>query len=368
MSAPRTDFNIPLNGYRGLCAGLVFVHHLGTAGVVPWPSGSAIADGATFLWRGLQYGVEMFFMISGFVILSSLVRHGNISRFLRDRVLRIFSAWVPALMAVTLVCAVLRMKLFTDIGIGEAAALILANVLLLPPLIPMQLIHPVSWSLTYEWVFYLSAALGFAVLRLRHRWTIALWIAASLLFVCLYPRATFFIVGVLVFKYRDWFSTHRHWLRWPAVSLLVFLIAWGLTGVEKAHLTETWFDWLIDGRWIAGLVAFVAGLHMFASVTVSASRQSAFLSGRTFQFLGTISYSFYLWHTLLISTVKRVITPYIVPEVGVATAFVLFTVLSLAISIPLAWASWRTFEVHLATRLRRRLEPSRSVGEPIRAT
>lgn len=367
-AAQRTDFNVALNGYRGLCAALVFVHHLGSAGVVPWPSGGAAAHAVTFVWRGLQYGVEMFFMISGFVILGSLVRHATVAGFLRDRFVRIFSAWVPTLVAVTLVCMLFQLKVFADIGAVNAVGLFVANLLLLPPVVPLPMIHLVSWSLTYEWIFYFSAAAGLAVLRLRQRWAIALWLTVSLSFVCLFPRATFFIVGVLVFKYRDWFCAHRRWLRWPVASLLLFLIAWGLTGAEKADLKDTWVDWLLDGRWLAGLIAFAAGLHMFASVTVGASRESAYLTGRTFQFLGAISYSFYLWHSLVISVVKRVVTPYVVPEVGVAMGFVVFTMLSLAISIPLAWVSWRTFEVHLARRLQTWLKPQRGVGEPIRAT
>jgi len=66
----KRDFNASLNGYRGFCALLVFGFHLAARG------GDAAArqprrDGVAELWISLAYGVEMFFMISGFVILGA---------------------------------------------------------------------------------------------------------------------------------------------------------------------------------------------------------------------------------------------------------------------------------------------------------
>src|SRR5579864_3242300 len=108
----RQHFNAALNGFRGFCALSVFLFHLGSAGVVSWPRGSAVKDAVAYLWVSLAYGVEMFFMISGFVILGSLLRHSTLRGFLQDRFIRIYSAWVPALMAVATVCIVLKMKMF----------------------------------------------------------------------------------------------------------------------------------------------------------------------------------------------------------------------------------------------------------------
>ena len=70
--APKSqgpEFNVALNGYRGLCALLVFVFHVGSAGVTDWPADSLGGEATGYLWSSLTYGVEMFFMISGFVIL-----------------------------------------------------------------------------------------------------------------------------------------------------------------------------------------------------------------------------------------------------------------------------------------------------------
>ena len=368
MSHPRQGFNTALNGYRGLCATAVFVYHLGSAGVMPLPRGDAFSDDLTFLWSSLAYGVEMFFMISGFVILGSLLRHASVAEFLKDRFIRIFSAWVPALVAVTLVCSALNMKMLADLSFLERLGIFAANLLLLPPLVPLPLIHFGSWSLTYEWVFYFTAATGTLLLRHRRRAAIVAWITAATAFVCLYPRALFFITGVLVFKHQAWFLRQTRWLRFPALSLLTFLVAWKLTDANQAQLSDTLFDWIRDGRWLAACIAFVASLHMFACACLNAQGEFSFLKTRLFQFLGNISYSFYLWHGLVMAAVKRVVSSRVDHAYGTGVAFAVFLIGCAIISLPLAWASWKVFEVALAKFVRRKLASRPVIEEVARAT
>jgi peptidoglycan/LPS O-acetylase OafA/YrhL len=365
MSTPtslhqKRDFNASLNGYRGFCALLVFGFHLGSAGVVALPHGSWLEDGATELWTSLAYGVEMFFMISGFVILGSLLRHATLRGFLQDRFVRIYSAWIPALIAVTAVCVVLRMKMFAGASVPAGLGIFVGNLFLLPPLLPLPLVHQGSWSLSYEWVFYLSAVAGLWLVRRRasQSWPIGAWVALCALFVCLYPRSLFFLTGVIVFSGQAWFRRHERWLKGPLASLLIFLIAWRLTGADKSSFGDTLFTWIGNGQWLAAVVAFLASLHLFASITLDASRQFAFLRSRAFQFLGTISYSFYLWHALIMSATKRVALGYLVPRYGVPAGFLFFLLSSLALGLLVSWASWSLFEVRLARRVRKLFAPS----------
>ncbi|HTU63712.1 MAG TPA: acyltransferase, partial [Polyangiales bacterium] len=333
-----------------------FLFHSGNAGVI---STAELGFGADFFWTSLRYGVEMFFMISGYVILASLLRHASIAEFLSERVIRIYAPWVPALVAVSVVCAVFQAKTFAHVSTSEGIGLFLVNLSLLPPLVTAPLIHRGSWSLTYEWVFYLAAAIAVALLRWprlsspMQRWSIVPWLMLSAAFVCFFPRATFFLTGVLVFVQRDWFERRRHWLRFPLLSMVVFLVAWRYTEVDEAELTITYLDFLRDGRWIAAAVAFVASLHMFASVVHRESRQLTFLDGRFFQFFGSISYSFYLWHALVMSLVKRIVTPFLVPHIGLALGFAVFVIASMLMSLAVSWVSWRVFEVHLARAMHR---------------
>jgi peptidoglycan/LPS O-acetylase OafA/YrhL len=352
-----STYSLPLNGYRGVCALLVFGFHLGVSHVVePERFGHAV----DFLWRSLCLGVEMFFMISGYVILGSLQRHTTIGGFLRDRVIRIYSAWTPALFAVTVVCVVLRMKSFEGVSSGtEALGVFVANLLLLPPILPLPLIHWVSWSLSFEWLFYLAAASGMALLRWRHapgarlQLAQAFWIVAGTVMIAYCPRALFFLPGVLVLRHRAWFESRTSWLRWPLLSSLIFMIAWHATGYSVGAVTVNPLSWLGGDRWLLALVAFAAGLHMFASVVTGASRQFRFLEGEAFQFMGQISYSFYLWHMVVIAFVKRPVISQVVPRFGQGIGFVLFALTSLALSLLVSWASYQVFEVRLAGAWRR---------------
>ena len=349
----RTGFNVWLNGYRGLCAMFVFVHHAARANVIPLPGGTPLKDFTREFFMSLMYGVEMFFMISGFVILGSLLRHDRISGFLEDRAVRIFSAWVPAVIGVTAVCVALQVEAFRNVSFTEGMSIFFANLLLIPPLAPIPMVHSASWSLTYEWLFYFVAAAGALAYRRipGHWWTYLVWIVPAAILICLFPRSLFFITGVLVFRYREWFAQHSRWLKYPLISLAIFLIAWRATGAGKAHLSVTMIDYVRDGRIVYALIALLASIHLFASVCVNASRQSSFLGSRTWQFLGNISYSFYLWHVLVMGAVKRVMGA-VLPEMDPVIALVVFVIVSFAIALPISWLSWRLFEQRLAGALR----------------
>ncbi|MEY4579023.1 MAG: hypothetical protein RL701_3726 [Pseudomonadota bacterium] len=349
----KAEYSSALNGYRGLCALLVFLFHTGSAGVIDT---AQLGANAEFLWRSLSLGVEMFFMISGYVILGSLLRHETVAGFLRDRFVRIYSAWAPALVAVALVCVVFKLKTFAGLSAAQSFGVIVANFCLLPPLAPVPLVHWGSWSLTFEWVFYLSASLAALLLRAHApRWTLWLWALLVAAFVVRYPRAVFFGTGVVVFARRAWFEQRRTWLRAPWLSFCVFLLSWHALHLEAFDSTETLFSLLRGDRWLLALVAVLASVHMFASIVLCASREVALLQNATFQFLGKISYSFYLWHALVMALVKRPIIAHVLPRAGEAWSFLLFVVLSSSLSIVIAWLSWSVFEVRVAGLMQRSL-------------
>lgn len=352
--AEKPGFNLPLNGFRGFCALMVFFFHLGDAGVLAWTD-SATTTTLGFLGTSLAYGVELFFMISGFVILGSLLRHRSVGGFLKDRAIRIFSAWVPALVAIALASGLLGIGPFAGLDALDAGGVFIANLFLLPPLVPLPLVHLGSWSLTYEWVFYLAAAGGFVLFQRfgRASWPLVGWALLAGLFVVLYPPALFFLTGVIVFRHRGWFEARRRWLAMPVVSLAIFLLAWRLTETGDEAAGSTFLHWLQDGRWVAAAVAFLASLHLFASITLGAARQADFLKGRVFQFLGNISYSFYLWHLIVMAPVKRMVAAQVTPVMGSEAAFVVFALTAGVLSLVVSWISWRLFETALAGRLRK---------------
>src|SRR5258706_3387552 len=170
-------------------------------------------------------------MISGYVILGSLLRHDNLRAFFADRLLRIYPAFFLPLLIVFVTGPFMRWGFFAGISLGDYLADFLGNFLFLPTVFPVPLAHWAAWSLSYEWVFYLAAA-AFVFLGRQQRlnWPLCTAIGvAALCFFNFYPRALFFLPGVAVFLSSGWFANKRQFLRFPALALVACFTAWWMT-------------------------------------------------------------------------------------------------------------------------------------------
>ena len=67
------------------------------------------------------HGVELFFMISGFLIPASLVRHGSFWKFIRDRVMRIMPVFGVLHLLLFIVGPIVGYKFFRDIDALQSA-------------------------------------------------------------------------------------------------------------------------------------------------------------------------------------------------------------------------------------------------------
>jgi len=352
---PRAGYNPYVHGLRGFAAVSVFVFHIFSAKVIalsgPWQVIQS-ASGA------LQYGVELFFMISGYVILGSLLRHDSLRAFFADRLLRIYPAFLLPLVLVFITGPFMGWGFFAGIGIGDYLSDFLANLTFLPTIFPVPLAHWAAWSLSYEWAFYLSAA-ALLFLGRRHGLTWPIIIAvtlAGLLFFNFYPRAMFFLPGVAVFLASGWLSQRRQFLQFPLLALLIFFTGWWATGVTLSQPSSQLLPWAKDGRLLMALIALAAGGYLFATVAQGQGFFSRLMGTPFFAFFGTISYSFYLWHPIVIVAVKHTILLRLPEASRGLGADALFVILSTGDSIALAWLSWRLCEVRFAGYLKRHLD------------
>jgi hypothetical protein len=114
-------------------------------------------------WFGYA-GVDLFFVISGFIIASSnrvnLGRPGQLPKYLFRRLWRIYPTYWAALAIITGLWAVIAPHLFESITAWE----IVETVALLPQQ-PMPRLIPAAWSLSYELMFYLVFASLFLLPR-----------------------------------------------------------------------------------------------------------------------------------------------------------------------------------------------------------
>ena len=350
------SFNRPVHGARGLFSIMVYLFHVINSGLSSLPL--LQLPTSLFLLRGTEYGVELFFCISGFVICGTLRRASSPSAFLEDRVIRIF----PALWATILVIAGIGLMTdwgeFEGVSAGALSWWLPVNLLALPGILPVEPIHPAAWSLSYEMCFYLACA---ALWSLRmHRGTRAVWVAAPLaaLMLAFYPRGIFLLSGVLVAEG----MLERRWIaslaRAPLVWLVIFLVSWHeiqMLTLPRHIIMTTLFAWAGDFRLPLAVLGFMAATLAFAGIAASHGILGRFLGTRPMQYMGTISYSFYLWHPIVMSGVKLTMKHSGLAGAAGGGAQALFLVLALPPSLLAAHASQSLFERKAGSWLRRRL-------------
>lgn len=351
MPAAR-EFNTNIHGLRGLAAFMVFWCHVYAgsfdSGFYPEHWHPLVA---WFLHAG-RYGVDVFFMISGYLITESLTRKGQVRRFLADRAIRLYPAFLAVLLPLVVMGILTRTRLFAEADPSSWLLHILANVLFLPGVFDMPPILGVAWSLSFEAAFYLTAAVAFVLAGAGKReLAVGVCAASGLLLFPQYPGIIFFYTGALIYLYGDRLLQGLARIHLPLAALLGLLAIWHLFIVHY-HRAEA--D--LSVGFVAMLLAsFTLGMMFFNSVVAGAGIFGGFLRSRTLQFLGTISYSFYLWHTPVMYFTKRLVLRYIEPQHGDVFATLAFAALSLPPALLVSWISYRLFEAAAGKMLHRRL-------------
>jgi peptidoglycan/LPS O-acetylase OafA/YrhL len=337
---PR-NLNPQIHGLRGFSALAVFIYHVYGMGTL-WDFWPAALTPADFVFAAGKHGVEIFFVISGFLITGSLLRHGDARRFLLDRAIRLYPVFLTIQCLVFAIGPAIHYKWFAGIDFGGWTVTFVENALFLPGLLDLPLAQLNAWSLSYEVGFYLVAASFFSLWK---RW--GLWLPVSLLgmllsvVLLLYARAAFFVPGVMIFLM---FEQSRlvlpRWFRALSIPSLVLMLA-------LLTLAET----------TAGVVylATVPAFVMFVCVVEGRCLLSALLRMRLPQYLGTISYSFYLWSPVVTFPMKLFIQRYLHGRLDDLAIVCLFAVLGFAGSIAVAHLSYRWLEDRAGRALHRRV-------------
>ena len=341
-SSADNTFRPDIQGLRAIAVAAVVLYHAG----VPFLPGGYV-------------GVDIFFVISGFLITSHLLRGlertGRVSfaSFYARRARRI----LPASFTVLLLSVVAAMIWYPPLLMGEvwkgavATALYVPNYLFavngtnyLAETTPSLFQH--YWSLGIEEQFYLLwpllLFLGWAVVKSRRvRFTLLIVIVAASFFAGIYltyesqPWAFFSLptrawelgVGGIVAVA---LSRRSALLAGPAAAIA------GWVGVGCIALTVVTFSSStpFPGFWAAVPVVATA-LVILAGASSAKLGPNSLLSTRPMLFIGAISYSLYLvhWPALLI------------PEVASGGALPLWVTLLIAVAcIPVAWGLYAWVE------------------------
>ncbi|MFE9093246.1 acyltransferase family protein [Streptomyces sp. NPDC007264] len=114
-----------------------------------------------------RYGIMVFFLVSGYVIPASLERRGCVRTFWIGRIFRIYPLWA-AVVAAALALHLWGVVEMRDVAGHGAVAAAAAHVLLLQELLGTPNLLLVLWTLSYEMAFYLLVVALFTV-RLHQR-------------------------------------------------------------------------------------------------------------------------------------------------------------------------------------------------------
>jgi len=200
----------PMEGLRGFAVFLVFLVHY-VALVNPWVTGQEELTGFAKALHAIgNSGVDLFFVLSGFLIYGSLIaRPQKFGRFMWRRVVRIYPAFIAVFAVYVLLSVLMPSQSKIPPGLDQGLLYLLANALLLPGIFPIEPMITVAWSLSYEMFYYLAIPLVIALCGMRARgpsWRAAFFALAAiawLLYCAVFGgpvRLAMFVSGILLYE------------------------------------------------------------------------------------------------------------------------------------------------------------------------
>jgi len=348
-ASPRLE---GLDALRGIAAVSVMLYHYtsryGWWFPVPPPRASLVFPHGNF-------GVELFFIVSGFVIFMTLERSRSLADFLMFRFARLYPAY----------WAVLSFTIVLSAGTGSIGAgghdpagdwlRIAANTTMLPALFGQLAIDGSYWSLFYEvWFYLLAGYVWFAVRPRRPELCCAIWLVVSLLFrgvqdsgycralgqLANAPFSDLFTIGIMLYQVR---TARANLSTWAVLGLAVE-VTFSAPDVALSGLSRMGYPLVVAG--LAGSVWLASGPGLWVRPVAP------------LRFLGRISYPLYLVHQAVgFLIIARLEDRGLGADLAVA--------LTAAYAIGVAWVISMTVEFPAQAWLRERYWASRAIGHAI---
>lgn len=282
MAGTKHERFVELDALRGLAAVAVVAFHY----LHQYPHRFDRTIGAPAILDFGQYGVELFFIISGFVIFMTVERLEGTREFAVARFTRLYPLYWISLAATFLV---LSRSPLPDVQVSGAQALV--NITMLEGFFNVPYVDGVYWSLTVELGFYLVVgallasrqskrtleallllALGFAFANLMSRWVV---LDGPLMFVDDHAK----------------FLRHAH-LFAAGVAFYLLIVRNRRDSVVFGAIALAPVIEFVDGDRTSAVVVAVLVAVFWVAVAV----KPKVLRWRPLLFMGAISYALYLIH------------------------------------------------------------------------
>lgn len=312
----EAEFNIAAHGLRGLASLMVVAAHIlgGTARHI-YQANQSYVQAIEAPWFLGVFGVKLFFVISGYVILPSALRYST-SDFAKRRFLRIY----PLFFVASVLFIALNYYTNEYPGLNNLKSIV-SGLLFINLFTGTEQLTPNAWSLTFEVIFYaLTSWVVYSFVKRPSRIGAAVACLVCLIFLVAFPISIFFIAGALIRIYSSQIAISTVWLR--TLEIISFLAA-------AYSASRGLFDYsLSDFANPAALGALLFTVFYFLLAVDQRSLTSRLFRNPFSIYIGAISYSLYLVHPY-----TYYVTRLIFVKMGLFTDNVYLSILSFGVIV-----------------------------------
>ncbi|RCH54370.1 hypothetical protein DJ568_13875 [Mucilaginibacter hurinus] len=324
---------LELDAFRGIAAVMVVCFH--------YVLGTEFKD-TVFILGGT--GVDLFYIISGYVILMTVERSRGWKDFVTSRFSRLYPTFWAALLFTSALYLIFKNDVLT-------ARVFIGNSTMVPHILGVPEIDNSYWSLAVEFVFYVLITV---ILVFRQISKIEAWVAVGLFFCFVFHfispllhldyylfkvsyrveflnQAPLFFAGIVFYKmHHEKPTLHRHLL---VICCLLLMCSLHPKGRMLPHIS-------FEGHWT------MLGIYFGMFYLFIYSQMGWIINGVTL-FLGKISYSLYLIHQYFS---VRIIIPFFMERVQLSYAGACIAALVVVLVTASAFAYYIEFPLHKKIR------------------
>jgi peptidoglycan/LPS O-acetylase OafA/YrhL len=302
-----------MEGLRGFATLLVFIVHY-AAQTGAWVPKDGFTSELIFYLRFLgATGVDLFFVLSGYLIYGMLLnRKLTVYSYIKRRVRRIYPTFLVMLALYLILSFLFPSESKLPDGVSSTVVYIVQNILMLPGMFNIEPIMTVAWTLSYEVFFYIISPIMIFSLHLRewkskHRVVLLLLLSVIGFYVSylgiFHVELMMFISGMIIFELKEYRFT---FLKDKAlyVLLITFLLMLYIRYADVSHYS-----------WYVTIVMFFGYGFVCLDTFDEKSPLGRFFSLLAWRWYGNMSYSYYLIHGITLKFLFMIL-PFILAPSG----------------------------------------------------
>ena len=243
-------------------------------------------------------GVDLFFIISGFVILMS-ARNSNIIDFCISRFSRLYPAYWIGVIITTIVIV-----LWGGERYSVSSFQVLANLTMLSGFFDVKHVDGVYWSLLIELKFYIVIGIILIFGKIRHirKFAFILLFFAALQILLPFGKANFILKIIYFFTFPEWSSYFIAGMFFFLIkseknikeNIFPLLSCYVISLIYAYHTTMHKIDYYGVEFSVAIIFSLITGFYLFMFLV--SIEKLPFLNKRIFLTLGVLTYPLYLIH------------------------------------------------------------------------